>query len=686
MKKIIDFKKEKDSKKNWANTSESLKKKLDIQKSIVFRLQIFGLVMVLGLAGVLTRFYYVQIVRQDYYQTRLENYTQRLYYVSSPRGEIVDRNGEVLTSNQEQLLITYLPPLNLSESTKWELAEKFALSFDIDVESMSLNQQKDAFLHYYYEQAFSLLSIEDQERINENQLNKNEATTLLKETLQEEDLTLLNDNQKAIWIVKAAMDVPSGGRPKPIKERASKEEVAYLMEHMDVYPGFDVQVSWERSYPYEHVLRTVLGSVTTQTQGVPAESLLSYLALDYARNDIVGRSGLELQYQELLKGSRSVYNLSYDETGAGQLDNIMLGEKGLNLVTSFDINWQLHAEEVIKRILSEEKDNPFRKYLDTINFVMMDVKTGDVLIMTSITRTDDGFIYDPLSTITKAMPIGSAVKGAVVYMGLKEGVVQPNEIIIDQPIKLRATPEKSSSVNLGPVNDLLALSRSSNVYMFFVAMRLGGARYVYDGPLNVDVSTFQLMRNYFSQFGLGTYTQIDLPNEQTGFQGTTTQGGLLLDYAIGQYDNYTAMQMAQYATTIASNGKRIAPRIVTAATSTSNNHTAFVNDVNIISKLDDMDALSRVQQGFRLCVSDHYCRAHLGNLQTPFAAKTGTAEVTLIDDGEVVYPPHTTLVGYGPYNQPEVAFSCQAPNASNDRTLSNICLQISAEILNYKYD
>src|SRR5690554_866382 len=249
MKKIIDFKKEKDSKKNWANTSESLKKKLDIQKSIIFRLQIFGLVMVVGLAGVLTRFYYVQIVRQDYYQTRLESYTQRLYYVSSPRGEIVDRNGEVLTSNQEQLLITYLPPLNVSDSTKWELAERFASSFDINVETMSLNQQKDAFLHYYYEQALSLLSIEDQNRVNNNQLNQNEVLTLLKETLQEEDLQLLNDNQKAIWIVKAAMDVPSGGRPKPIKERASKEEVAYLMEHMDVYPGFDVQVSWERSYP-----------------------------------------------------------------------------------------------------------------------------------------------------------------------------------------------------------------------------------------------------------------------------------------------------------------------------------------------------------------------------------------------------------------------------------------------------
>ncbi len=686
MKKIIDFSKEKDSRKDWSNTSESLVKKIDIRKSILFRLHIFGLIMVVAFVGLLSRFYYVQIIRQDYYESRLNIYTQRYYYVSSPRGEVLDRNGEVLIANQEQLVITYLPPLRIKDEEKWELANLFATQFDMNVEKMSIKQQKEAYMYYFEEKSYDLLSDSEKNNHQLGNISDSIKNELIKNRLTEVHLSELNFQQKAAWLVKSAMDVASGGRPKAIKENATKEEVAYLMEHLDLFRGFDVQVSWNRSYPFENVLKTVLGSISTQTQGVPAESLLSYLALDYARNDSVGRSGLELQYEDLLKGSRSVYDLSYDEDGLGFLTSIKTGEKGLDVFTSFDINWQLHAEAVTERILTENENNPYRKYMDTINITVMDVNTGDVLVLSSITKTDDGFIYDPLANITKAIPIGSSVKGVMVYMGLTEGVIQPNEIIVDRPIKIEDTSIKSSFVTLGPVNDLIALSRSSNVYMFFIAMRLGGANYVYDGPLNIDLNTFTVMRNYFSQFGLGTYTQIDLPNEQTGYKGSTTQGGLLLDFAIGQYDNYTTIQMAQYAATIANDGKRVAPRVVTHANSPITGQLAYQNDVNIISTLDNQNALSRVQQGMRLCVSNDYCYAYMSRLQTPFAGKTGTAQTTLIVDGEVVSPPHSTFIAYGPYENPEVAISCQVPNAWNDRVQSNICLQISYEILNYKYE
>lgn len=666
---------------------DTLFKKMDLQKSIVFRLQIFGLVMVLGLSAILFRFYQIQIVKQEYYQQSLDNYTRRLYNISAPRGEIMDRNMEMLVTNQEQLMITFLPPLNLKETKKWELAQSFANHFDMEVDTMSQNLQKEAYLFYYFDSALNLINPDDKEKYIQNQLSKDEVSKLIREVLDEVHLVRLSDKEKADWLVKNAMDQPSGGRPKPIKENASKQEVAYLMEHLDDFPGFDIQVAWHRNYPYERTLRSVLGSISTSTQGVPAESVLSYLALDYARNDSVGRSGLELQYEDLLKGNRSVYKISYDDQGVGILDSYALGKKGLNLVTSFDINWQKYGEAIIEDIFNKEASNPYRKYMETINFVAMDVKTGDVLLMINVNKTDEGFTYDPLVNIYNAIPIGSAVKSAVLYMGLKEGVVRPNEVIVDQPIKIRDTPLKKSFVTLGPVNDLVAISRSSNVYMFFIAMRLGGARYVYDGPLNIDISAFSLMRNYFSQFGLGTYTQIDLPNEQTGYKGSAKQGGLLLDYAIGQYDNYTTMQMAQYASTIASDGKRIAPRVVLEARDPLSNSLAYLNEVNVISQLDNPDALKRVQEGMRLCVTAHYCRSYLSTFRTSFAAKTGTAEAFAMDDNDkLVNVSHSTLIGYGPYEQAEIAFACQIPASMNERTQTNLCLQISHDILRYKYE
>lgn len=686
MKKIIPFLKEKTDRQTWTAHDDRYKEKLDTNKSIVFRLQIFGLVMIIGFLIILGRFYYVQIIQQDYYETRLQTYIQRLYTVSSPRGEIKDRNGEVLTSNQEQLVITYLPPLRVSNQMKWDLANKFAHDFHVDVDSMSERQLKRAFLHYYEDFAFQLLPQEIRDQYQAKLMSQDQLTEKMNELINENHLLMLDSVQKGAWLIKNNMDIASGGRPKAIKENATKEEVAFLMEHLDVYPGFDVAISWNRSYPYDSVLRTVLGSVTTETQGVPAESLLSYLALDYARNDVVGKSGIELQYEELLKGTRSIYDLSYNADGLGMLTNKYIGEKGMDLTTSFDIGWQLHAESVIKRILEENKNNPYRKYMKTINFTVMDVNTGDVLVMSSITQTDEGFIYDPFATITKAIPIGSSVKGATVYMGINEGVMQPNEYIMDQPIKIQATPVKGSYINLGRVNDLTALSKSSNVYMFFVAMRLGGANYVYDGPLRVDLGTFALMRNYYSQFGLGTYTQIDLPNEQTGYKGSATLGGLLLDFAIGQYDNYTTMQMAQYVSTIANGGKRIAPRVVTSGSSSITGEVMYQNDVNIISILDNPDALSRVRQGMRLCVTDDGCRGYLTRLKTPFAAKTGTAQTVFYEEGKQISAPNSTLITFGPYDKPEVATACQVPNAWNDKTQANICLQLTAEILNYRYE
>lgn len=63
------------------------------------------------------------------------------------------------------------------------------------------------------------------------------------------------------------------------------------------------------------------------------------------------------------------------------------------------------------------------------------------------------------------------------------------------------------------------------------------------------------MRNYYSQFGLGVKTGIDLPQESAGMQTTPDAvGGLILDLAIGQYDTYTPLQMAQYISSIANGG------------------------------------------------------------------------------------------------------------------------------------
>ncbi|MGV2448496.1 UNVERIFIED_CONTAM: penicillin-binding protein, partial [Bacillus sp. ATCC 13368] len=70
------------------------------------------------------------------------------------------------------------------------------------------------------------------------------------------------------------------------------------------------------------------------------------------------------------------------------------------------------------------------------------------------------------------------------------------------------------------------------------------------------------LRSYYSQFGLGISTGIELENESTGIRNTVTnEPGKALDFGIGQYDTYTPLQLVQYISTIANGGYRMKPHL-----------------------------------------------------------------------------------------------------------------------------
>jgi penicillin-binding protein A len=666
--------------------SGSLETRVNHHKNLTIRLWAFAAIMLVGMLIVFARFYYIQVIRSDYYAQRLEIYSRRILRLSAPRGEMVDRNGSTIVSNIEQLEITYLPPSRLDEATKLEVSQRFASTFDMNIGQLRERDLKDLYLHLNPNALQSLLTSEEREDFTNRIITNAQRLEIVLSRINGTMLSSLSYQDQAMWLVKLLIEQPTGGRPKVIKSNVSKEEVAYLIEHNHLFPGFDVRISWVRSFPYETTLRPVLGSISNSTQGVPQESVLYYLANDYLRNDMVGRAGIELQYESILRGISSTYNLSYRSNGEAILDELTVGKQGDTLKLSFDMEWQQFAEETIIRIFDENSKVRERRFMDVVDFVMMDVNTGDVLVMASVSKGTNGYVLNPMNTILSAYEVGSAVKGATLYMGLDQGVVRYGETILDQPIKIRDTPIKRSYRDLGLVSDLKAISRSSNIYMFYIAMRLGGANYVFDGPLAINPQAFITMRNYYSQFGLGTQTQIDLPNEQTGFSGTATNPGLLLDFSIGQYDTYTPIQLVQYAATVANGGKRFAPRVLIESYDSQTGQVNYVNPVRVLNIIDNMTALKRVQDGFRDCVVNELCRAHFNTMRTPFAAKTGTAETSTFDENDQWLRSHnSTIVSFGPFNQPEVATSCVARNAWVERSQANICQQITAEILKLRY-
>jgi cell division protein FtsI/penicillin-binding protein 2 len=245
---------------------------------------------------------------------------------------------------------------------------------------------------------------------------------------------------------------------------------------------------------------------------------------------------------------------------------------------------------------------------------------------------------------------------------------------------------KKSYKYLGRVNDLQALAVSSNVYMFHIAMLLGGATYKYDEPLDVNIAAFDLMRNYYSQFGLGSLTGVDVPYEATGYKGSATLGGHLLDFAIGQYDTYTVMQLGQYISTIANGGYRIQPRILLKATEANSDVVSYQNDVTVLNVLENKAALLRVQMGLRLCVTGGLCKGYSA-IPVAVAAKTGTAETFVTDaKGNLIDSSNSLVIAYAPYSKPEISIACGIPNSfSVIFAYDNLCYKVVNDILLYYF-
>ena len=628
----------------------------------------------------------VQIVRNDEYTAKLLNFTKTFQYIPSPRGEIKDRNGEILVANQERLAIIYFPPLNISSSDEWDLSYQFAKDFEVDISTLNQRDLKDVYLINYPDEANDLITDKEWEDYKNGKLTDSGIYQLKIQRIKETDLTKLDELTIKAYQVKQAMNQSPRFSQKIIKDNATVDEVAYLIANSEKYRGFDIFVYFDRSYPYDSLLRGLLGSVTNSKQGLLSEKLNYYLALGYSRNSSMGRSGIELQYESLLKGQDTAYEIKYNENGLATFEEAMMGKKGQDLRLAIDSNLQRNVETIITNAFINEKNNPNRKYMDTIYVVVSDPKTGDILSLAGMKKDGDLIYNNPVATYTESLAAGSSIKGATMYLGYNENLVKFNEIIMDEPIKIADTPIKKSLNNLGRVNDLTALAKSSNVYMFHIAMRLGGANYVYNGPLNIDSNAFNTIRNTFSQFGLGTLTGIDVPNETIGYIGSSTLGGHLLDFVIGQFDTYTTMQLSQYINTIANDGVRVKPRLLIDSTETDSNITTYTNPVQVLSVLENIPAIQRVQAGFRECVTNGYCVA-LNNLSVSVAAKTGTAESYMTDEeGNYFDSPNSLLVSYAPYENPEISIACAIPHAWNTTSQSNLCLSISREIYASYFD
>ena len=659
----------------------------------------FGLIIVLLISIYLVigcRLFNLQILKNGEYNDKLAMATEKtIESTSAPRGRIYDRNHKLLVDNEGIKTIYYKKQNGITTKEEIELAYEVSNNIDIDYSKIDDNKLKDFYYKSHYKECRKKITDEEWDLYNKRKLNDKDIDKLIYERLDDEISEYTDSDKKAAYIY-YLMNKGYSYAEKVIKNSdVTDAEYAYISENIDNLKGFNTKLDWERVYLYGDTFKSILGNVSSNTQGIPSELSEEYLKRGYTLDDRVGISYLEYQYEDYLRGTKAKYRLLSDNS----YELVSEGKRGNDIVLTIDIELQKYLEEVLSNEVLNAKGEPGTQYYNRSFAIVSDPNTGEILAMAGKQAVlKDGYYqivdYTP-GIVTLPVTPGSVVKGASMMVGYKYGAIDIGTVLNDECIKIKDTPLKCSWQTMGPIDDVYALQNSSNVYQYKIAIKVGNGSYEYNQGLVLDESAFDKYREMYAEFGLGEKTGIDLPVESLGFMGKSRLPGHLLDFSIGQYDTYTPIQLSQYINTIANNGVRLKPYLLKEVYKPSDSGDTFGSliykaNVTELGKLSvEKKYIDRVREGFSAVVTRGLGYGYMGNY-TNSSGKTGTSQSFIDTDGDGKVDTETitsSFVGYSPSDNPKMSIVVVSPDISvPDSTTYGVTRNISAQIVNKYFE
>lgn len=659
----------------------------------------FGLIIVLLISIYLVigcRLFNLQILKNSEYNDKLAMATEKtIESTSAPRGRIYDRNHKLLVDNEGIKTIYYKKQNGITTKEEIELAYEVSNNIDIDYSKIDDNKLKDFYYKSHYKECRKKITDEEWDLYNKRKLNDKDIDKLIYDRLDDEISEYTDSDKKAAYIY-YLMNKGYSYAEKVIKNSdVTDAEYAYISENIDNLKGFNTKLDWERVYLYGDTFKSILGNVSSNTQGIPSELSEEYLKRGYTLDDRVGISYLEYQYEDYLRGTKAKYRLLSDNS----YELVSEGKRGNDIVLTIDIELQKYLEEVLSNEVLNAKGEPGTQYYNRSFAIVSDPNTGEILAMAGKQAVlKDGYYqivdYTP-GIVTLPVTPGSVVKGASMMVGYKYGAIDIGTVLNDECIKIKDTPLKCSWQTMGPIDDVYALQNSSNVYQYKIAIKVGNGSYEYNQGLVLDESAFDKYREMYAEFGLGEKTGIDLPVESLGFMGKSRLPGHLLDFSIGQYDTYTPIQLSQYINTIANNGVRLKPYLLKEVYKPSDSGDTFGSliykaNVTELGKLSvEKKYIDRVREGFSAVVTKGLGYGYMGNY-TNSAGKTGTSQSFIDTDGDGKVDTETitsSFVGYSPSDNPKMSIVVVSPDISvPDSTTYGVTRNISAQVVNKYFE
>lgn len=654
------------------------------------------IVYIIGIV-LLIQLFNLQIVHGEEYLEKSSSRLTRETTIVAARGDILDRNGNVLagTINQYNVGIYKSKIDNQTlNNTLLKVAEvlekngdKYKDNFPISISPIKFTIKEERLKNWLEKNNFDenasakdvLKVFKEKYEINNEDIEETRKIIALRYGIQTEGYTSMS-----AYI---------------IAENISIKSVAMFEEQSLDFPGVAVEATSIRNYLRGSLASHTLGYVG----GINEEELKNNQ--QYSMNDYIGKTGIEYVYEPYLRGEngKKQTDMSIDGTTTGEYIT-QEAVQGDSVVLTIDANLQEATETALKKNIKKITTGGFaeQREVNAGAAVVLDVKTGEVLALASYPDYEPQLFVNGISTekwneytggkesalvnrtIQSAYAPGSVFKMISAIAALETGVISTTEKVYDTGVYPKGYNPKCwiytrEGRGHGALNVSGAIKNSCNYYFYEVITRMG----------------IENLEKYATYFGLGQKTNIELPGELSGTLagktlydelGETWYYGNSLSAVIGQAENnFTPLQMARYIAMLANGGEKIDVSIVKDIVdvngnsknkeeiksyaqnklnlNTINNENLDINDKNLKAVLEGMKSVTTESGGTAYGVFKDF--------DIEVGGKTGSAEA----GGKV----NAWFAGFAPYDNPEIAIVVMVENGSHGSYTAEVVRDIVEE-------
>jgi penicillin-binding protein 2 len=460
-------------------------------------------------------------------------------------------------------------------------------------------------------------------------------------------------------------------RPSTLARGIPFDVLARVVEKGDVLAGVSYEVDQKRQYLSPARASHALGYV----REITSEQLGNHEEENYRPGDLIGQSGIEQQYEEVVRGQLGRSLNMVDKRGQ-VIESFLDGsedeapESGLDLHLTLDTELQAFAEELFVNKRGA--------------IVAMDPWTGDILVMHSAPDYDLNVFSRPMTdedveylfqnpenpmfnrSIQMVQAPGSTFKPLVALMSLQEEAITEHSTVTCNGYHPRGGPGVFRCLaKHGSISVEEAIAKSCNTFFFDMMRR-------------VDVQT---LSNYAHQFGLGLKPPTDIPGAATGtipdsaYYDKRYPGwnlGQTMSLGVGQGEiQASPLQLARYISAIGNGGTLVSPHIVRVARDRVTGEHVQLEDRSTSQVDINPRYFELVKKGMTRVISETSYWLQIPGVES--AGKTGTAQNSRGEDDSV-------FIMFAPVDNPRIAIAALVENAGYGSTSAGPIASLVAEL------